>query len=68
MFGATFNVVARIGQPQYLEQCTSLTTLASNNCLYHRNVFQSGVNYFSKMVNHCQKAQNFVYFVLFDFA
>ena len=30
----------------------SINTLASNNCLYHRNLFQNGVNTFSNTVNH----------------
>ena len=29
-----------------------INILASNKCLYDRNVFQNGVNTFSKMVNH----------------
>ena len=28
-----------------------INTKASNNCLYHRNVFQNGVNTFSEMIN-----------------
>ena len=47
------------------ERWESLTnTLASNKYLCHRDIFQNGVNTFSKIViNHfCQRAQNFVYF------
>ena len=42
----------------------SINTLASNNCLCHRNVFQNGVSTFSKLVNNIsKKSQNFVYFL-----
>ena len=33
-------------------QSLSNNTLASDNCLCHRNVFRNGVNTFSKIVNH----------------
>ena len=47
----------------------SINTLASNNnCLYHRNVFQNSFKTISKMVGHfLTEAQNFVYFVPYDF-
>ena len=45
-----------------------INILASNDCLCHRNIFQNGVNTFSKMVKFvCQKAQTFVYFLPYDF-
>ena len=48
-----------------------INTLASNNCLCmlcHSNVFQNGVNPSQKWLTiFCQKAQNFVYFLKYDF-
>ena len=43
-----------------------INNLASNNCLCHRNVFQNGVNNFSKKKN-VKSASNFVYFKQKDF-
>ena len=34
------------------EDIFQINILASNYCLYHRNVFQNGVNPFSKIVDH----------------
>ena len=46
-----------------------INILASNNCLCHINVFQNGVNLFSKTVNHffVKTLKNFVYFIRYDF-
>ena len=51
------------------DDCLPNNTLASNNCLCHRNIFQTGVNTsFSKMVDHfCPKTQNCVQFLSHNF-
>ena len=72
MFGAVFNQVTQSCRATVIfgtmkDDSLSINTLASNNWLCHRNVFQNGVNAVSKMADHfCQKAQNFVYFIWYD--
>ena len=77
MFGATFNLVTHVATCRTAiifgtlkDDSLLINTLTSNNCLCHCNVFQIGVNPFSKMVDpdfFAKKAQNYVYFLRYDF-
>ena len=73
MFGATFNLVTRVGLifGTLEDGSLEIISLALNNCFSYRNVFQNGVNALSKMVLNnpifCQKAQNFVSFGPYEF-
>ena len=59
--GATFNLVTcriTVIFGTMKDDSLLIDTLASNNCLSHRNVFQNGVKTFSITVNHfCQKLE-----------
>ena len=60
MFGATINLVTRVTLRTVIfgtlkDDSLEINSLASNNCFSHRhdrNVFQTGVNTLSTMVNH----------------
>ena len=56
MFGATFNLVTRVKTTVIVrtlkDDSLYVSRLASNYCFSHSNVFQNGVNTFSKMVDH----------------
>ena len=46
----------------------SINTLVPNNYICHRNIFQYGVNTFSKKLTiFCQELENFAYFVPYNF-
>ena len=65
MFGATFNLVKRVGLPIFgtlKDGSLKLSSLALNNCLSYRNVFQNGVNVLSKCslkTDFLSKSSNF---------
>ena len=54
MFGATFNLVTRVGLTYFFRTLTDgsleINSLALNNCFSFKNVFQNGANALSKMV------------------
>ena len=53
MFGATFNLVTRVGLPYFfgtMKDGLEINSIALNNCFSNRNVFQNGVTILSKMV------------------
>ena len=66
MLNGTFNQVTRIGLSYFFAQW-KMSLLASNNYLCHRNVFQIGVNTFSKMVNHFLPKKLKILYIFCDF-
>ena len=72
MFGATFNLVTRVGL--FLENrkngCLKINSLLTNNCFIYRNILKNGVNTLSKMffkrTRFLSKSSDFVHFGLYD--
>ena len=61
-------IVTRVGLGTMKDDSLSINTLASNNSLCHRDVFQNGVKTFSKMVNHfLPKSTKFRKFLPYNF-
>ena len=71
MFDATFSQVTHTQAVVFgkmKDESLSISTLASNNCLCHKNVFQNGVSAFSKTANHfLPKSSKFCIFRIIQF-